>query len=342
MCKADCKPGDSTLSIMHTNYERKIMSNKPGEKLSNGITGQLVKIPSANPLNYYQALSTPQEMPELSIDGHLFMPPSGKPLPVIILVPGSLGIAPSHLNHAETFTNMGIAACVIDPFGARKVSSTVANQTQYSFAASAWDVLATAKFLGQLEAIDNKRIGAQGHSRGGSAVLSAASTPFANAFPQPALEAVYAAYPWCGHQFLDPDITSTVVRAVIGDRDEWCLPQQVQGHIHAMQLSGGRASIKIFAGAQHSFDRGTKIELIPNAAVSPAAPTCYLEANGAFIHPVTNVADTSLCDRDLMVYALKAGYGKIGAHLGSKDNQAEAFRADMVRFWESCLSPGES
>ena len=321
------------------------MSSKPGEsfsesvqEFSNGVKGKAVTIPSANPVNYHQALSTPQDMPDVSIDGQLFMPPSEEPTAVIILVPGSMGISPTHLNHAEAFTNIGIAACVIDPFGPRNVTSTVANQTQYSFAASAWDVLATARFLGTLEAIDNKRIGAQGHSRGGSAVLSAASTMFARVFHQPVLKAVYSAYPWCGHQFSNPDIGSTVVRAVIGDRDEWGLPQQVQGHIHAMQVSGGKASIKIFAGAQHSFDRNTGIELIPEAVVSPGGPTCYLDENGAFIHPVTNVADASLCDRELMIYALKAGYGKKGAHLGSTGNQAEEFRTDMISFWQGSLS----
>lgn len=329
---------NSTLSILHTYNQRMIMFNQPCEMFSNGVQGHAVTIPSGNPKNYHQALSMPEDIPEISIDGQLFMPASGNPCAVIILVPGSLGVAPSHLGHAETFTNMGIAACVIDPFGARRVTSTVANQSQYSFAASAWDVLATANYLGNLEAIDNKRIGAQGHSRGGSAVLSAANATFSRAFNQPVLSAVYSAYPWCGQQFLNPDTGSTVVRAVIGDRDEWCLPQQVQGHIHAIQVSGGQASIKIFAEAQHSFDRGTAIEFIPDAAISPGAPTCYIDNTGAFIHPITNKANASLCDRELMIYGLKAGYGKKGAHLGSKDNQAQDFRADMISFWEHNLN----
>ncbi len=304
---------------------------------SNGLTGQPVKIPSANPVNYHQAMSAPHAMPAVSIDGQLFMPHTDRPSPVIILVPGSLGVADSHLAHAECFTELGFAVCVIDPFAARKVSSTVANQTQYSFAASAWDVLATAAFLQQLESIDSARIGAQGHSRGGSAVLTAANKTFAAAFEQPELKAVYAAYPWCGHQFLAPNIGATILRAVIGDRDEWCLPQQVQGHIHTMRVSGGNASIKIFPGAQHSFDRGSAIELIADAAVSPAAPTCYLDGTGCFIHPVTNLADPAICDHELMVYALKAGYGKKGARIGSKDNQAADFRTDMVTFWNESL-----
>ena len=72
------------------------------------------------------------------------------------------------------------------------------------------------------------------------------------------LHAVYAAYPWSGQQFERPDVGKTIVRSVIGDRDEWCLPQQVQGHMHAMRLCGCDASFKLFPGAQHSFDRDTR------------------------------------------------------------------------------------
>ena len=94
-------------------------------------------------------------------------------MPLVIVVPGSLSVAPSHLRHAETFTDMGIAAFVLDPFGVRGVVSTVADQTQFSFAASAHDVLAIVKVLAARSEIDARRIGLQGHSRGGSAVLSA-------------------------------------------------------------------------------------------------------------------------------------------------------------------------
>ena len=142
--------------------------------LRNGLAGEAVRIPTANPTGFYQALSEPDEMPATEILGSLFLPPGGGPRPVVIVVPGSLGVAPSHVAKADYLTDTGIACCVIDPFGTRGVTSTVANQAQYSFAASAWDVLATARTLAPREDIDATRIGAQGHSRGGSAVLSAA------------------------------------------------------------------------------------------------------------------------------------------------------------------------
>ena len=140
-----------------------------------------------------------------------------------------------------------------------------------------------------------------------------------------------------GQQFLDPDVGTTNVRAVIGDRDGWCLPQQVQGHIQAIRLRGGDASIRIFADAAHSFDRETALVQVPDASVSPGAPTVYIDDRGCFIHPLEGRADPNLVDRDLMVYALKAGYGVKGAAIGSKPGQAQAFRDDMILFWRTVL-----
>lgn len=307
----------------------------------NGSAGRNIDVPSANPANYYQAISRPKDMAPVTIDGKLFLPPSGGagPWPVVIVTPGSLGVAPSHLAHAETLTGIGIAAFVLDPFGARGIGSTVANQTQYSFAASAWDVLAAVEVLSALPEIDAARIGAQGHSRGGSAVLSAATRRLADAAlgRGRGLAAVLAAYPWSGHQFLDPAIGDTEVRVLMGDRDEWCSPMQVQGHVQAMRLAGGRATLRLIAGAAHSFDRGTPIARIADASVSPAAPTAYIADDGAFVHPVAGEPDPRLVDRDLMVYALKAGYGVKGASIGSREGEAELFRADMIAFWRRTL-----
>ncbi len=306
---------------------------------ADGVTGISVDIPTASPINFHQVLSSPGAMARTVIDGKLFLPSGhgATRLPAVIIVPGSLGIAPSHLRHAETLMGLGAAVLVIDPFGARGVTSTVANQAQYSFAASAYDVLAAAQALAGRPEIDLARIGAQGHSRGGSAVLSAAMRRFAGAVQAPELLAVFAAYPWCGQQFLDPNVGRTIVRAVIGDRDGWCSPQQMQGQIQAIRSRGGAASWRIVAGAAHSFDRDTPVETIADAAVTPGAPTAYVADDGAFVHPASGDADPGLTDRDLMVYGLKAGYGIKGAAIGSRAGEAALFRDDMISFWRRVL-----
>jgi len=307
---------------------------------ANGASGEDIEIPSASPLNYHQVLTAAPAMPRVTIDGKLFLPPArlrkgaGK-LPLVMMVPGSLGVAPSHVAHAETITNEGWAAFVLDAFGARGVTSTVANQTQFSFAASAYDVLAAWKVLSRHPDIDADRIGAQGFSRGGSAVLTAATRRFADAIigPDAGLHAVLPAYPWSGHQFLDPRVGRTEIRVLMGDADEWCSPMQVQGHLQAIRMTGGVASMRLMAGAQHSFDRGTAVVDIPNASVSPAAPTTYLDDAGAFIHPLEDGGNPKLVDRDVMVYSVKSGYGRKGARIGSRPGDAEWFKAEMLAFW---------
>jgi len=310
----------------------------------NGSVGETIDIPSASPLNYHQAISAPQAMPATMIDGQLFLPAdagraSSSKHACVMIVPGSLGIAPSHVRHAQTLTKLGLAAFVLDPFGPRGITSTVTNQTLYSFAASAYDVLAALRVLAKHPRIDAARIGAQGHSRGGSAVLMAASERLAAPVlgQEPRLRAVLAGYPWSGHQFLNPTVGRTIVHVMMGDRDGWCSPQQVQGHVQAIRLAGGTATMRLFAGAAHSFDRGTGVTNIADAAVSPGAPTAYLADDGAFIHPISGEANTELMDRDLMVYGLKAGYGVKGATLGSNPGEAEAFRADMCAFWQRVM-----
>jgi len=306
-----------------------------------GVAGRVVEVPSASPRNYHQAVSDPAAMPRVTIDGQLFLPSGAgaRRIPLVIIVPGSLGVAPSHVAHAGTLVAAGLAVFVLDPFGARGVTSTVANQTQYSFAASAFDVLAAWQVLAARPEIDAGRIGAQGHSRGGAAVLTAATRRFTDAVVGPGrgLAAVLAAYPWSGHQFLDPRIGTTRLRVLMGDRDEWCSLQQVQGHVQAIRLTGGDVSLRVFPGAAHSFDRGTAAVRIADAAVAPGAPTTYLADDGACIHPLTGRPDPALTDRDVAVYGLKAGYGVKGAGLGSRDGEADAFREDMVAFWAGAL-----
>ena len=305
--------------------------------LDNGLVGEALTISSANPKNFYQAISDTAAMPRLDLWAKLFEPHGHGPFPVVIVVPGSLGLQAHHLAHASTITDAGIAACAIDPFGPRNVVSTVDNQIQYSFAASAWDVLATAGFLATRP--DASRIGAQGHSRGGSAVLSAASVHLAAAASAPKLAGVYAAYPWCGHQFLDPAVGSTRVRAIIGDLDDWCSPTQVQAHIQAIRVAGGDASVRIVPNAHHSFDRTTPLEHEPDAAVAPNAPTVYIADDGAFIHPTSDEPDPALVDLDGFRYAAKAGFAVRGAHIAGTPHLAPLFTEDMMTFWADVMTP---
>ena len=306
--------------------------------MANGLGGEALAILSANPKNFHQAISDTDAMPRQDLWAKLFLPEGPGPFPVVIIAPGSLGLQQHHCEIAAAITDAAIAACAIDPFSTRGVVTTVESQVQFSFAASAWDVLATAELLAARPDIDAARIGAQGHSRGGSAVLSAASVHLAAAAHAPKLIGVYAAYPWSGQQFLNPAVGSTRIRAIIGDRDEWCSPMQVQAHIHAIRVSGGDATLRIVPGAPHSFDRTTPLEHIAHASVTPAAPTLYIADDGAFIHPTSDEPDPELVDRDGFMYAIRAGFGVRGAHIAGSPELVPLFFDDMTTFWTDVMA----
>ena len=312
---------------------------------ANGAVGEMIEIESANPANFHDILNA-AEVPLVTVDGKLFVPTDhdGSPLPCVIVVPGSVGVAESHLMHTETLCGAGYAVFILDPFGPRSVTDTYDNQTQFSFAASAFDVLAAVKALAARPEIDPSRIGVQGHSRGGAAVVNAAMKAMQDAVlgEGEAIKAVYGVYPWAGQQFLTPDIGDVTMRIVIGEQDEWCSPQQAQGYSQAIRLasasgSGGDVTFKMYEGAHHSYDRRQGLENFPTATVAPNAPTVYIDDTGAFIDPVTGEPNPTGTDRDFMVYAAKAGFMVTGAQLGSSGTLADQFRDDMLSFWERAL-----
>ena len=153
------------------------------------------------------------------------------------------------------------------------------------------------------------------------------------------LAGVYAVYPWCGHQFADPTVGATRMRAIVGEQDDWVSVQQVQAQVQAIQVGGGDASIRIVAGAAHSFDRLEALYEIPEASVTPGAPTVYVDDDGSMIDPGTGQADPGITDRDMFLAAIDAGFGRWGAHIGSVGDQPDVFRADMLAFHTEVLGP---
>lgn len=307
------------------------------EGIGAAVTEHL-RVPTANPRNVHEAMSADGPGERLDIDALVVAPDTTGPRPTVMIVPGSAGVSANHVSHGRTLVEAGYTVCLVDPFGARSVVSTVANQAQYSFAASAYDVLATLAVLVEHPLVDGTRVAAQGHSRGGSAVLMAAMRPFADAvLGGRSFAGVYAAYPWCGQQFLRPDTGATVVRAIVGDRDEWCSVMAVQAQVHAITMCGGDASLRIVPGAHHSFDRLEAVHELPEARVSPNAPIEYLAGDGAMIDPYTGVPDPRRSDIDQFRAAVTAGFGQRGARLGGSGDEPALFRADMLEFHRRVL-----
>jgi dienelactone hydrolase len=121
--------------------------------LANGVAGQTVRVESGNPKSYEEIVAR-AEFPSVRLNAKLFLPGNSAQHPVVIIAPGSGGVGNSAIAHATALTSADIAVLVIDPFGAPSVTSTVADQGQFSFAASSYDIRAAAKYLSTLPEID--------------------------------------------------------------------------------------------------------------------------------------------------------------------------------------------
>lgn len=304
--------------------------------LDNGIEGRPLSFESANPQNFEEIVGK-APLPKVQLDGQLFMPAAAaKPLPAVILTPGSGGVSPAHLMHASKLAAAGLAVFVLDPFAGRGVKDTISNQGQFSMAASAYDVLAAARMLAQRKEIDPQRIGAIGYSRGGIAVLMAAHRQLAQpVLGELHLQAVMAGWPWCGYQFERPDTGSTHVRFMLGAVDNWVSVQQCQAMVAATRATNPNITVRLFKDGSHGFGYGSPMQEYPEAIKALNAPVAYLNDKGEFLDMYTGQSRPGMTDavwtREAMPWLAR------GTVSGSKPGQAEAFMEDMVRFFGTKL-----
>jgi dienelactone hydrolase len=308
-----------------------------GITLANGVVGSVHEVASNNVRNYEDIVAG-KAAPAVTLHAQLFIPANAqKPCPVVVILPGSGGVSPAMLVHAEKLTDAGIAAFVLDPFTGRGVEDTIAVQQQFSFASSTWDVFAAMKVLNRLPDIDPQRIGALGYSRGGTAVIQAAMTTLA--YPAlgdlPHLRAVVAGWPWCGYQFDHPNIGNTAIRLVAADHDNWCSVVQSQAYFNAISARSPAASLRIVKDAQHGFGYGMPEEQFPQAMKALHAPVVYFNDQGVMLDIWSGEPKSGLDDH--VIVSQLASYITRGVTVGSKDGQMADFMQDFTQFFTAEL-----
>jgi dienelactone hydrolase len=306
-------------------------------KFENGVVGKPLAFESANPRNFEEIIGK-SSLASVKLDGQLFVPQGAGPHAVVILVPGSRGVIPDYLKHAQHLTSIGLAVYALDPFAGRGIKNLVSDQGKLSWAASAYDVLAAARMLATHPGIDGQRIGVVGYSRGGEAVLLAVQQQVTRAVlgEKMALKAVVAAWPWCGYQFEQAMTAPTVVRFLVGDSDAWCSPVQCQGQATAMRAHNPQVSIRLFKGATHAFGHYESVFEMPNAEKSPSAPISYINDRGAFLDMYTGKpipgADDAYMNRVNDPWRIRGP-----VTVGAKPGQTEAFVDDVLGFFKTYL-----
>lgn len=306
--------------------------------LANNTRGLPIKLPSRSPTDYGPAIRG-ELGAHVDLTAQLFLPAltsGGARRPAIIFVPGSGGIGSHHLEQVQAMVAAGFAVLLIDPFYARGIVDTIADQGRLTWAASAYDVLAALVYLRARPDIDANRIGAVGNSRGGTAVLMAGVGPFSDAIlgPNRALRAIVAGYPWCGTQFRSARLArGTALMVLQGDRDDWVSVQQCQDAVHAMSVAGGNATMKIFSGGLHALDRSdvppTRIE---TAVTSTIYPTVYMDDAGRYFDLRSGKVDPALKASDFIAQSVTGGFLHKGVTVGTSGTQAADYVREMIEF----------
>ncbi len=238
----------------------------------------------------------------LEVPAELRLPPGSK-LPAVVVVHGSAGIDSRGKFHIEALNKAGIATLEIDLWKPRGVTSPA--HRPRSVAETLPDAYGALAYLARQPNIDPARIGIMGFSWGGVVTMLTATQPYTDLYMGGGVKFKAHApfYPVCwvynrvpGYAFAA--FTGAPVFIQGGELDTYDLPDTCTQLVAATEARApGIATVTLYAGATHAFDRSE-----PEITVDD--PFSHLGAGGdvTFRHHPEVAAQA----RDAMVAFFKA------------------------------------
>jgi dienelactone hydrolase len=205
---------------------------------------------------------------QINLKPELFMPAKAdKPVPVMVVLHGSAGMKPAHVELARWFNGLGVAGVALDSYGPRKIASTIDNQQQIFDQALLVDAVRAAQELANNPKIDASRIGLVGFSKGGRAATMAALTRYTKDFRTGnPFRLLIAVYPGCTDFPLDFTANQTRLHILLGEKDTYTGIANCQDYAARIKAKGGDVSVKLYADAKHGwFVPGSTHHVSPNA-----------------------------------------------------------------------------
>jgi dienelactone hydrolase len=231
------------------------------------IPGVPVSWPSTSPFATEDIGGGPEDAPPTTALGRLYLPPgphAARAVPAVILLHGSGGILPSReLTYAPQLARLGVAALVVDSFGARRDRGTgfidrVINITETMILADAYSGLG---FLAARPEIDPRHVVLTGFSYGAMATMYALYAQVADKLAP--LQSTGERLRFAGHvafygpciaRFEDSRTTGAPLLMLIGGRDE-IVDQKRCAEIAAdLRAGGSRVEAIVYPDAVHQWD----------------------------------------------------------------------------------------
>ena len=231
------------------------------------LPGIAVTWPSSSPFTPADIGAGPEDDPATTAQGRLYLPPGAHPprsVPAVVLLHGSGGILASReLTYAPQLAQMGVAALVVDTFGARRDRGTeflarVLNISETMMLADAYSGL---RFLASRSEIDPRRVVLTGFSYGAMATTYALYAQIADRLAPPQANGDrlrfaghVAFYGPCIARFADSRTTGAPLLLLIGGADQIVDQARCAEVAADMRAGGSRVETIVYPGAVHQWD----------------------------------------------------------------------------------------
>ncbi|NKB48277.1 MAG: dienelactone hydrolase [Alphaproteobacteria bacterium] len=234
----------------------------PNPAAVNEMRGELVSYPSHSPFTLREVGGGAEEDPTTAARAGLFVPPTATaadPVPAVVLLHGAAGVlAARELTYARQFAAMGVAALVVDAFGARRDRATgfVERLLEVTETMVLADAYAGLRFLDARPEIDGGRVALIGFSYGGiAATLGAFEQTAETLSPDgPRFAAHISYYGPCIARFDDARATGAPVLMLAGSEDAIVDPMRCNQVLDDLRAGGAETEFVIYQNAFHQWD----------------------------------------------------------------------------------------
>lgn len=229
----------------------------PGPENVSEIDGRDVAFSSASPFTIADAPGEPT-----TATGTLFTPDranSSEPAPAVVMLHGAAGVLyPREMTYARQFARMGVAALVVDAFGARRdrANGFVDRLMEITETMLVADAYAALRYLASRGDVDPRRVALIGFSYGAMAAVFAAYEQVAETIaPEgPRFAGHVAYYGPCLARFRDVRTTGAPVLMMSGENDaivDRARCEEIKGDL---ETGGSAVRMVVFEGAYHQWD----------------------------------------------------------------------------------------
>jgi dienelactone hydrolase len=214
-------------------------------------------------------------------------------LPLVILIPGSGGFAPSLDVWSRQFLEMGISTFAMDSFAGRGIVNTNTDQSQLGRLNMILDVYRSLAALASHPRVDPNRIAVMGFSRGAQASLYASLKRFQKAWNPDGIEsaAYIALYSPCITTFIDDtNVSEHPIRMFHGISDDFVEIGPCRDYFARLQKTAKDVKMTEFPDTWHAYD-GLHLPATPTVSQNSQATHCVLkeEPLGTIINTETHM-----------------------------------------------------